>query len=82
VNLVDLEKISHGLAGAGASYGFDILTDLARKVEHAARLRDAPATRAATLVLIQACRRVLRGHPSPVSGTIRELPDGSFARQA
>ena len=42
-DFVALRKVGHGMAGSGASYGFDALTELGERIVEAARAADLPA---------------------------------------
>jgi HPt (histidine-containing phosphotransfer) domain-containing protein len=40
-NFAEVQRLGHGMKGAGAGYGFPLVTDLGRALEEAARARDA-----------------------------------------
>jgi HPt (histidine-containing phosphotransfer) domain-containing protein len=54
-----LRKIGHGMAGAGASYGFDCVSEVGERLVNAARAADAPAVEAACRMLDDYLRRLL-----------------------
>jgi HPt (histidine-containing phosphotransfer) domain-containing protein len=64
-----LRRIAHALAGVGGSYGFDLLTDAARRLELSATPSNGDL-RALTEDVSLVCRRMLAGRRGRPSGGI------------
>ena len=62
-DLVELALHAHRLKGSGGSHGFDLLTEVAAEVEHAARDRARPRLDQALLRLHQVIARIRKAHP-------------------
>lgn len=64
-NWESLRRTAHQIKGAAGSYGFEVLTPVAARVEHAIRDNE-PEERlcAAVMELVDLCRRVRHGRPA------------------
>ena len=60
--LGELQRLAHQLKGAGGSYGYPALTDVAKRIEDAARAGDEESAGLALTRLEQLCKAVVRGH--------------------
>lgn len=57
-------RLSHQIKGAAGGYGFDVITDVARQVEHQARVvEDVAAVKRRVDDLILLCHRASAGAP-------------------
>lgn len=53
--LEDVERLAHRITGAGGSYGYPTLTEVAKSLELAARSRDAGGAAAALAGVKEVC---------------------------
>jgi HPt (histidine-containing phosphotransfer) domain-containing protein len=59
--LEDAERLAHRLKGAGGSYGYPTLSEVARSLELAARGRDAGGAAAALAGVKEVCTAIRTG---------------------